>query len=126
MSLAFRRIKVYIRTALVVIVLAAVAVVLIKNRGNRVPVWFFGLIDEKQEINVVWLILCTAAGSIVSWWVIRAGVGLLRDMRELQRDSEFRRREQEQKELADKLREQERRIDEKINRGLHKADPPKE
>jgi len=126
MSLAFRRIKVYIRTALVVIVLVAVAVVLIKNRENRVRFWFFGLIDATRDFNVIWLILCTAAGSIVSWWVIRASVGLVKDMRELQRDGEFRRREQEQKELAEKLREQERRIDEKINRGLHKADPPEE
>jgi hypothetical protein len=107
MRLAYRRLKVYVRLGLVLVVAVAVVTVLAKNRSNMVPVWFFGLTDSTQPINVVWLMLWTAVASLVTWWVFRLTWSLWRDMRELRRidaaaqaekDLERRRQEVEQRE----------------------------
>ncbi len=118
MSLAFKQIKVYTKLVLLVIVAVAIAAVLFKNRGNSVQVWFFGLVDEKSEINVVWLMVWTAIGAIISWWVLKTAFGLAKDMRELRRDEEIRDRAKVQEDMAAKLRDQERRIDEKLGQAV--------
>ena len=118
MSLAFKRIKVYIKSGLVLIVALAIGAVLIENRNHAVRFWFFGLVDSAKEINVLWLILCTALGSVLSWSVLWMAVGLVKDARELRRQRQLRRWDESQKELADKLREQEKRIDEKIGKAI--------
>jgi len=113
-SLAFRQIKVYIKSALVLIVVLAVGVILFKNRTNTARFWFFGLVDAGRDISVLWLVLCTAAGSIVSWSVFWMALGLIKDTRELARQRELGQREESQRQLAARLAEQEQRIDRKI------------
>ncbi|MHC4066002.1 MAG: hypothetical protein ACYSUI_16100 [Planctomycetota bacterium] len=120
MSLAFKQIKVYTKVALVLVVAMAIGAIFWKNRGHYVRFWFFGVVDSQQEINVVWLILCTAVGSILSWWVLLTGVSLIRDVREVRRDQALRKREDDQRELAEKLREQEKRIDDKLKHAIGK------
>ena len=120
MSLAFKRIKVYTKLTLVVIVALAIGAVFLKNRDHEVRFWFFGLVDDQARINVVWLIVCTAVGAIFSWWVLLAALGPIKDMREVRRESEFQKREKAQQEMAQKLREQERRIDEKVSKAIGK------
>jgi hypothetical protein len=105
---------------LVLIVAVAIGAVLIKNRNHSVQVWFFGLVDPARTVNVVWLMVWTAVGAVVSWWVLRTTVSLVRDMRELRREEELRDRGKAQEELAAKLRDQERRIDEKITKAISK------
>ena len=118
MGLAFKQFMVYTKVVLVLLVAVAVAAVLLKNRTHRVSVWFFWLTDEKEEINVVWLILCSAAGAIVAWTVLRATLGVVKDMREVARAKKVQARDRTQQKLAAKLEEQERRIDEKINKAI--------
>ena len=50
MSLALKQVKVYTKVALFAIVAVAIAVVLVKNRGHSVQVWFFGLVDAEQGL----------------------------------------------------------------------------
>lgn len=100
MSLAFKQFRVYFRSAIVLLVAAAVALILIKNRGNEAHVWFFGLTDADRPINVVWLIVCTAGGALVTWWTLWVAWRLMRDLREVKRlrasrDAELRLRERE-------------------------------
>jgi uncharacterized membrane-anchored protein len=116
--LAAKRLGVYVRTTLVLVVLVAIGAVLFNNRKNEVSVWFFGLTDEAAKTNVVWLILCTAAGTLVTWWVLRMGRRLLRDVREIERVREKSRIEQAQRERETQLAEREKRIDEKLRRGI--------
>ena len=118
MSLALRQIKVYTKFVALLIVALAVGAVLFKNRHNTVVVWFFGIVDSDQPVNVVWLLLCTAVGSIVCWSALRMGLSLIKDTREVQRQRQARQREKSQQELAQRLREQEKRIDEKINTAI--------
>ncbi|MBI4718023.1 MAG: hypothetical protein HY763_09485 [Planctomycetes bacterium] len=85
MRLAWKRFRVYVRGIAVVAAALAVAVVLFQNRANEVSFWFFGLTDETRKINVVWLILSTAAATRLMWWVFALGWGLWRDWREVKR-----------------------------------------
>lgn len=116
--LAVKRLGVYVRTTLILAVLAAIGAVLVNNRGNKVSVWFFGLTDEAAKTNVVWLILCTAAGTLISWWVLRMGRRLWRDVREVRRARESGRIERAQAEREAELAQREKRIDEKLRRGI--------
>lgn len=120
MSLAFKRIKVYTKVVLVVIVALTIGTVFFKNRDHQVRFWFFGLVDDGAEINVVWLIVCTAVGAIFSWWVFLTAVSTIKDVREVRREGEFQKREKAQQEMVQKLREQEQRIDQKVSKAIEK------
>lgn len=116
--LAAKRLGVYVRTTLILVVLAAIGAVLFKNRKNEVSVWFFGLTDEVAKTNVVSLILCTAAGTLISWWVLRMGRRLWRDVGEVQRARESGRIVRAQAERETELTQREKRIDDKLRRGI--------
>ncbi len=118
MSLAIKQIKLYTKLTLVLIVALAIGTIFVKNRSHQVRFWFFGLIDDQQEVNVVWLILCTAAGSIFSWWVLLTGLSMIKDLREVRRQQELKELERAQQELAEELRKQEQRIDRKVKNAI--------
>ncbi len=118
MSLAFKKAKVYTKSVLFVAVAVAVAAILIMNRGNTVSVWFFWLVEKDTQVNVVWLLLWTAVGSIISWQVVLATWSLIKETRELKQQEELKEREASQKSRAKSLDDQERRIDQKIARSL--------
>ena len=118
MKLAFKRLKLYGRGGLIVAVLGVVGLVLLKNRGHAVAFWFFGLTDDQRPVNVVWLILCTSAATLVSWWVLSLGWGLLRDMREVHRLRAISNANKELTQRATDLQERERRVDERLKRAL--------
>ncbi len=102
-----KRVSVYLKLGFVVAVVFVVTLVVIYNRRNVVDVWFF---KSYEQINVLWLMLVTSAGSVVTWWLLTATFGVWRDMRELAAESERKRMEQEQRELARKLVDAEKRI----------------
>ncbi len=115
MSVAFKQLGVYVRGAIVLVVAAAIGLVLFKNRGNEVSFWFFGLTGD-TEINVVWLTLCTAAGTLVTWWALSLGRGLWRDMREVKHVRAIDKAASKLDIRTSELEERERRIDEKLRR----------
>ena len=110
MSLAFKRIKVYSRLTLLCAVALVIGLVVIKNRSHEVKFWFF---RTYENVNVLWLLLCTAAGSIITFWVFRAVFSLWRDVREVSRESAIRAERERQEKKAKELTEQEKRVDEK-------------
>ena len=118
MKLAFKRLKVYGRGGLIIAVLGVVGLVLLKNRGHTVAFWFFGLTDDERPVNVVWLILCTSAATLVSWWVLSLGWGLLRDMREVHRLRAISDVTKELTQRTTDLQERERRVDQRLKRAL--------
>lgn len=113
MSLAFKRFKLYLRVLAISIVLVAVLAVLFMNRSHSVQVWFFGLTSE-QPVNVVWLMLSTALGTITAWRVFAFSHGLWRDLREWQRDVALATVEQQQRQRTAELEERERKLKEAI------------
>ncbi len=116
MTLAIQRLKVYLRTIAVALVVVVVGLVLFKNRANTVEVWFFGLTDETKKINVVWLMLSTALGTLAAWRIVWFARGLWRDMREVARLKAIEETDKQHKQRAAELEERERRIEEKLKR----------
>jgi len=116
MTLAIQRVEVYVRLIAVALVVGAVGLVLFKNRSNYVEVWFFGLTDETKKVNVVWLLLSTALGTLTAWRVVWFARGLWRDMREVARLKAIEEADQKHKHRAVELEERERRIEEKLKR----------
>ena len=114
MSLAIQRLKVYLRTSIVVVVVGAIGLVLFKNRANYVEVWFFGLTDESKKVNVVWLMLSTALGTLTAWRVVWFARGLWRDLREVGRLAAIEETTKLHEKRAAELDERERRIEEKL------------
>lgn len=123
MSLAFKRFKVYLRTLLSALVVVVVGLVLVMNRNHEVAVWFFWLTDPDETVNVVWVMLCTALATLVSWWVVSRGVTLLREVREVRRLQLAKASDERQKARAAELDERERRLDEKLERAITDEDP---
>jgi len=116
MTIALQRFKVYLRTIAVVVVVGAVGLVLFMNRSNYVEVWFFGLTDASKKVNVVWLMLSTALGTLTAWRVVWFARGLWRDMREVARLKALEEADQKHKQRAAELEESERRIEDKLKR----------
>ena len=122
MSLAIKRLKVYVRSVLVAVVAILIVAVLFKNRGNEVSFWFFGLTDEAEKLNVVWLLVWTAVVALIARWVLSLGWTLWRDMRELKQLQAARKVDETQKKREEQLNQRERRVDEKVQHAITRED----
>ena len=116
MSLAIKRLTVYLRTIAVALVVGAVVLVLFKNRSNKVAFWFFGLTHEDKPTNVVWLMLWTAGGTLTAWRIVWFARGLWHDLREVAKQKAIEEATKLQERRAAELEERERRIEEKLKR----------
>jgi hypothetical protein len=110
MKLLLKRIRTYAKLLLVVAVAIAVVLIIVYNRNHRVTFWFFG---TYENVNVLWLLLSTALGAIVTYWVGLTVFSLWKDMRELSQESAKRSQEEQRRRRETELAEQERRIDAK-------------
>lgn len=118
MSVAFKQVRVYVRGAVVAALAIAIGIVLAMNRGHAVQFWFFGLTDDTKPVNVVWLMLCTAVASLVTWWALLLGWRLVREIREVKRERAIKRVTTTLEKRNAELNERERRIDEKLRRAI--------
>lgn len=121
MSVAIRKAKLYVKLVLVAVVVLMVVVVLVKNHGRQADVWFF---TEYEDVSVLKLLLVTAIVSILSFWILSTVFKLWRDWRELAEQAVRQQREQKLDAREGVLKEQEQRIDRKIDRAL--SDSPEE
>jgi type VI protein secretion system component VasK len=115
MSLALKRIKVYLKLSAILAVIAVILLVVLMNLDKRTDVWFF---KPYEQVNVLWLILITAVSAIASWWIVLRVFGTLRELRGLRQAREDRQKIDEQQRLARELAEREKRIDEKLRRSI--------
>ncbi len=120
MRLAWKQLKLYSRLTLIALVFLAVGAVLWNNRNHQVSVWFFWLIDESLPVNVLWLMLCTAGGTLLAYWTLSLLWGLRRDLQKAAREAALQERENQQQERAKALQEQEQRIDAKLKQAISK------
>lgn len=114
MSLAFTRVRVYLRVAVVAGLVCAIGLVLFKNRGNTVTFWFFGLTDAAKPLNVVWLIVWTASSTLLVARVFWFARGIWREFRELKELEVAKATAEAQTQRAAELDERERRVEEKL------------
>ena len=120
MSLVMKRIKVYAKLSLMVATALIVLLVIFKNRHNVVTIWFF---KQYEAVNVLWLMLCTAVATVLSWWVVFATVGVWRDMRDVNAADQKKRRDEDFQKRQEELVETEKRIDKKLKEALKKPEP---
>ncbi len=118
MKLAYEQTKVYVRVILVLVVVVGGGLVLFFNRSHSVQVWFFGLTDDASPVNVVWLMLCTSAATLVTWWVLKLGWGLWRDLIKVRRLKAQQAIESQHQARMAELDKREQRIDDKLKRAL--------
>ena len=115
MGLAFRGIKVYSKFIAILIVAVVVLILVLKNKGNTADVWLF---HRFEEVNVLYLILVTAIGTVFLWWVIRRVFKVVRDVRDFRRHTRQKKLETDQQQRQQELADRERRIDEKLRRSI--------
>jgi len=126
MSLALRQFTVYLRFALILVVGGGVAIVLFANRSNSVPFWFFGLRNADTPVNVVWLMLGAAAGTMIAWWALSFAWGLIRDWRRLDRMRAVSELEASQRSREAELESRERHVNEAERAATRAAETAKE
>jgi uncharacterized membrane protein (DUF106 family) len=111
MGLALKQIKTYAKLVLMIAVALLILLVIVMNRNHKVEVW---LIYRFPQTNVLWVMLVSGLSTVVivkaSGWVRK----VLRDMKQLRKARDAETKVAEQRELAAKLKEQESRIDSKI------------
>ena len=110
------RLTVYLRGAVVLLVVGAIGLVLFKNRHYSVNLWFFGLTDANKPVNVVWVMVWTAGITRAAWWVFSFTRGLIRDYRQMKSDRQAAEVERMRLQRAAELDERERRLDDKLKR----------
>lgn len=114
MRLAIRTFTVYLRVVVVLLVVAAIGLILFKNRTYTVNVWLFGLTDPEKAVNVVWVILATAVSSLTLWWIVSLGRGLVHDFRELRRERELALTQQVTQQRVAELDARQQRVEEQL------------
>ncbi len=114
MSLAWKRFKLHVRGFVVATVAVATALMLFMNGDHRVSLWCFGLTDPARQINVIWIVLGTAAATLMVREVVRIAWRLRKDFRELQKLDEEAEARLQQGRRAAELDERERRLDQKL------------
>lgn len=105
---------VYLRVAVVLLVVGAIGLILFKNRSYTVSVWLFGLTDETKQVNVIWVILATAVSTLALWWGFALCRGLVRDVRALKREKEVALNKKRTDERMAELDARQRRIEQKL------------
>jgi len=85
MSLAFDKVKVYFKLAVMIAAALLVVIVIWYNRRHEVDVWFFGTIED---VNVLWLMLCTAVGTVVFWRLVRLTRHVIKDVHKVRAKKE--------------------------------------
>ncbi len=118
MRVALKQIKSYSRLILVLVAAVAILIVLFKNRSNTVTFWFFGFTDTDKPVNVVWLLISTAAATRIALWVINFGLGMFRDFKELKRLKAVESEQDKQKKREADLNKREQRLDDKLKQAL--------
>ena len=114
MQLAIKTFTVYLRVVVVLLVVGAIGLILFNNRSHTVSVWLFGLTDPSKPVNVIWVILATAVCTMVAWWLVSLGRGLVRDLREVKREREAAATQKLTEQRVADIDQRQRRIEEQL------------
>lgn len=100
MNLAIQRFKVYSKLVLITLFVLFILLMIWMNRANRVTVWF---LIRFEEINVLWLMFCTALFAILMWITLKFAFGVVRDLKSLKAHEDSLIEKKRQDELMKKL-----------------------
>ena len=123
MGLALRQIKTYAKLVAMVAAAVAVLLVVLMNRNHKVDVWLF---HSFPQTNVLWVMLVSGISAVVIAWTLARVRRVIRDVREIRKAKVVEAQMAEQRRLAAELKEQEDRIDTKIQSSIGQADSSEE
>ncbi len=115
-----KQLFVYARVTLVCAILALVVVVVFKNWHFETNFWP-GAVTAK--VSTLWFMIATSAFSISVFWILSKMRRVFRDLALLRADRAELRKAGEHQKRQDHLDQQERRIDEKIQKALDDGSP---
>lgn len=118
MRLAIKTFTVYLRVVVVLLVVGAIGLILFNNRSHTVSVWLFGLTDPSKPVHVVWVILATCVCTLVAWWIVSLGRGLVRDLREVRREREVAATQKFTEQRVAELDERQRRVEQQLKQAV--------
>lgn len=113
MGLALKRIKTYAKLTAMITVALVILLVIVKNRNHKVDVW---LVYKFPQTNVLWVMLVSGASAVAIAKALGMVRKVLRDVKQLRKAKAAEAKLAEQRELAEKLKEQESRIDSKMEK----------
>src|SRR5438128_12159663 len=108
-----KQIFVYTRLTAIIVLFVAIMVIVFENRNNETDFW-----PVAKKISTVWLILATAAISIIAAWIFSKTRRVLKDLSQLRAEEALQMKAAETERLRKSLADQERRIDEKLQRAV--------
>jgi len=115
MGLALRQIKTYAKLVVMVAAAVAVLLVVVMNRSHKVDVWLF---HSFPQTNVLWVMLVSGVSAVAIAWTLARVRRVIRDVREIRKAKAAEAQMAEQRRLAAELKEQEDRIDTKIQSSI--------
>jgi len=110
-----KRLVVYAKVGFVVIVLAAIVVLVFKNRDYQTRFWPGA---AEADVPTLWLILVTAILSILVFWILSKMRRVFTELSEIRAERAAQREQAAHEQRRRELDAQERRIDEKLKKGL--------
>lgn len=110
-----KQISVYARLTVVIVLLVALVVVIFMNRNYKTNFWPGA---SGEPVATLWLILATAILSIIVFWLLAKTRRVFKDLSQLRAEEAQEAKSAETERLRKTLADQERRIDEKLQRAL--------
>lgn len=110
-----KRMGVYAKVGVVVIVLAAIVVLVWQNRRYTTNFWPGA---AEADVPTLWLILLTAILSILVFWILSRMRRVFSELSEIRAERAAQREQAAHEQRRRELDAQERRIDEKLKKGL--------
>ncbi|MEE8169582.1 MAG: hypothetical protein V3T70_03460 [Phycisphaerae bacterium] len=109
-----RELYVYARLVLVIALTICLLILIVQNNSRISHVWIW----REFEIPTLWLMAVTGIVSVGLFWVLMRLRRLIRELRDVRTERHRETLHAEQQAMAQKLSEQERRIDEKLRQSL--------
>ncbi|HUN79875.1 MAG TPA: hypothetical protein VMV81_00025 [Phycisphaerae bacterium] len=120
MASRMKQISVYTRLTIVIILFVALVVVVFKNRNYTTNFWPGA---SSEPVATLWLMLATAILSIIVFWLLSKTRRVFKDLSQLRAEEALESKAAETERLRRNLADQERRIDEKLQRAIGPEQP---
>jgi type VI protein secretion system component VasK len=113
-----RQFVVYTKITIIALIVLLLLVIVFNNRSYKTNFWPWA---DQQPVPTLWLMLATSILSILVFWIFTRLRRVFRELAQLRLENQQAHTVREQDRLRKELNDQERRIDEKLKRGVGTA-----
>lgn len=115
MAGTFKQVLVYTKVTFIFLILLGVGIIVFKNSGYKTRFWPYA---NQADVPTLWLMLATSLVSICVFWLLTKMRRVWRELVEIRAEKAKSQRLAAEEHRRRQLDEQERRIDEKIQKAL--------